>query len=40
MNYPVYKTQVDGDMRAAPISSLNNSTFISLSTSPQYVYAL
>src|SRR5699024_7044168 len=25
MNYPVYKTQVDGDMRAAPISSLNNS---------------
>ena len=40
MNYPVYKTQVDGDMRAAPISSLNNSTFISLGTSPQYVYAL
>lgn len=40
MNYPVYKTQVDGDMRAAPISSLNNSTFISLCTSPQYVYAL
>lgn len=40
ISYPVYKTQVDGDMRAAPISSLNESTFISLCVSPKYVYAL
>lgn len=40
MNYPIYKTQVEGDMRAAPISSSNNSTFISLCISPKYVYGL
>lgn len=40
MNYPIYKTQDNGDIRSAPISSLNKNTFISLCTSPKYVYGL